>query len=319
MSGEKYLKSPLNYTGNKFRIINQMEPYFPKHVGVFVDLFCGGATVGINVSADKVIFVDKNERVISLLRYLSKANFDKLLKTLIEKTHYYNLSCSYETKYSVFFNAAKPSNRNNGLKSFNKKGFYKLREDYNAIENKDSDEANLLLYLLLVYGFNNDLRFNSAGEYNLPCGKTDLNKSNVEKIRKFIEKANSSSFVFLLGDFKDKKIQRLIMESDFLYADPPYLITDAVYNESSGWTNKDEEALISFLKVCKKNGVPFVLSNVLQKNNGVTVNKPLKEFIDSDSSLKVVNIDYHYRSASYNKKNRNANEEEIIVVSGGEQ
>ena len=65
MSGEKYLKSPLNYTGNKFRIINQMEPYFPKHVGVFVDLFCGGATVGINVSADKVIFVDTLSPIVT--------------------------------------------------------------------------------------------------------------------------------------------------------------------------------------------------------------------------------------------------------------
>lgn len=313
---ESYLKSPLNYTGNKYRIFSQLKPYFPKHVDVFVDLFCGGATVGINASADKVIFVDKNERVISLLQFISKSNFKKLLKALIDKIHFYKLSCSYESKYSVFFNAARPKNKNNGLKEFNKNGFYKLRKDYNSITDKNSDEANLLLYLLLIYGFNNDLRFNSSGSYNLPCGKTDLNKNNVEKIRRFIEKSNESKFVFLCGDFRDSKIRKMILKADFLYADPPYLITDAVYNESSGWNEKDEKELISFLKLCKDKSIPFVLSNVLHKNDGKIINKPLMDFISSDTSLKVVNIDYHYRSASYNKKNRDAKEKEIIVVSG---
>ena len=50
------MKTPLNYTGNKSRLISQFMNYFPKDVDVFVDLFCGGATVGLSVSAKKVIF-----------------------------------------------------------------------------------------------------------------------------------------------------------------------------------------------------------------------------------------------------------------------
>ena len=316
MDNTKYLKSPLNYTGNKYRVFGQIEPFFPEHTGTFVDLFCGGATVGINVNADKVIFIDKNNRVISLLKFLATENFDSLLKALLKKVHEYNLSCSYESKYSSFYNAARPRNKNNGLKAFNNKGFTKLKNDYNKLSDKDSKEANLLLYLLLVYGFNNDLRFNSFGEYNLPCGKTDLNKNNVEKIKRFNEKANKSNFVFVSGDFRDKKIQKAIMNADFLYADPPYLITDAVYNECSGWSIEDENELISFLKLCNKNSLPFVLSNVLSKDNNNIINKPLDDFIKSEKTLRVVDIDYHYRSSSYNKKNRDANEKEIIVVSG---
>lgn len=312
---KEYLKSPLNYTGNKCRILSQISKFFPNHVDTFVDLFCGGATVGINVDAANVIFIDKDERVISLLKFLAKSNFDKLLKKIIETIHLYGLSCSYESKYSEFFKAATPKNKNNGLKDFNKNGFYKLREDYNKIENKDSDEANLLLYILLVYGFNNDLRFNSNGHYNLPCGKTDLNKNNVSKIKAFIEKAQRSNFRFICGDFRDKKIRSLIYKADFLYADPPYLITDAVYNESSRWSVKDENDLVEFLNSCKKKAIPFVLSNVICKNNGSTLNEPLVKFVKENKSLEVVDIDYHYRSASYNKKNRDANEREIIVVS----
>ena len=53
-------KSPLNYTGNKLRILNQIIPLFPEEIHTMIDLFCGGATVGINVDCDVVYFVDCN-------------------------------------------------------------------------------------------------------------------------------------------------------------------------------------------------------------------------------------------------------------------
>ena len=36
--------------------------------------------------------------------------------------------------------------------------------------------------------------------------------------------------------------------SDFVYVDPPYLITCATYNEQGGWTEKDEKDLLVFLE-----------------------------------------------------------------------
>lgn len=310
-----FLKSPLNYTGNKHRILPQIIPYFPKKINVMVDMFCGGATVGINSNADKVIFIDSNPRVIGLLKFLAKSDFEKLLKKLAEKIEKYNLSASYLNGYAQYFNCAKPSNKNNGLKDYNKIGFYKLRDDYNIIDNKNSDEANLLLYLLLVYGFNNDLRFNFDGDYNLPCGKTDLNKNNINKIEEFIKKAHQKNFEFICGDFRSKKIQDIILNADFVYLDPPYLITDAVYNESDGWNSKKEIELLNFLNKLSELGKPFVLSNVLEKQNGQLINEPLQNFILQNKKIKVVDIDYHYRSASYNKIHRDAKEREIIVVS----
>ena len=47
-----FIKSPLNYTGNKYRILNQIIKYFPKNQYSLLDLFCGGATVGINANAN---------------------------------------------------------------------------------------------------------------------------------------------------------------------------------------------------------------------------------------------------------------------------
>lgn len=77
------------------------------------------------------------------------------------------------------------ANANNGLKDYNSKGFYKMRADYNALQDKNTDEANTLLYMLMVYAFNNDIRFNSEGHFNLPVGKTDLRDK--ERLSKEIE------------------------------------------------------------------------------------------------------------------------------------
>ena len=65
------MKTPLNYTGNKSRLIDQFKDYFPDNIGVFVDLFCGGATVGLSVNAKKVIFIDiepeiKNQYIMEM-------------------------------------------------------------------------------------------------------------------------------------------------------------------------------------------------------------------------------------------------------------
>ena len=35
------IKSPMNYIGNKYRILDQIKVYFPDNINNFVDLFCG--------------------------------------------------------------------------------------------------------------------------------------------------------------------------------------------------------------------------------------------------------------------------------------
>ena len=53
-------------------------------------------------------------------------------------------------------------------------------------------------------------------------------------------------------------------KGDFVYADPPYLIACATYNEQGGWGEREERALFDFLDELDKRGVPFALSNVLR-------------------------------------------------------
>lgn len=40
----KYIKSPLNYVGGKFKLLPQLMPLFPQNISKFIDIFGGGAT-----------------------------------------------------------------------------------------------------------------------------------------------------------------------------------------------------------------------------------------------------------------------------------
>ena len=304
-------KSPINYTGNKYRILPQFIKYFPKNVNKCIDLFTGGSTVAINLIANEVIAIDNNPKVINLLRFLKKQDYLKLINKIDSTIEKYNLSNSYKYGYSYYREYVEG---NNGLKKYNLDGYNNLKKDYNNLSNKNTDKANLYLYLLMVYGFNNDIRFNSKGEFNLPVGKTDLNKSNRDKLEKYINVCENKKINFICKDFK--KIQeKEFKDIDFVYADPPYLITDAVYNENDGWGKEDEMALLGLLDNLHNKGIKFALSNVLQKKKLNIKNEILYNWLENNKDKYFVNkIDYHYRSASYNKKNRDGLEEEVLIT-----
>lgn len=305
------LKSPLNYTGNKYRIIEQISKFFPKQINCMIDLFCGGATVGLNTDAKKVIFVDSNERIINLLVYLSKQSFEEFLVECEKIIDKYNLSYSYKYGYQVYRAKCSNSKDNNGLKDYNSEGFYQLRTDYNDLKDKNTDIANLMLYMLMVYAFNNDIRFNSDGMFNLPVGKTDLNKMNIEKISRYIIKVQSMETEFLCMSFTDEKIKKYIDMADFVYMDPPYLISNAVYN--STWNNDMEYKLLDFIDGLVHKKINFALSNVIEKVG--KMNEPLSYWCYKNTDkIDVNHIDYHYRSASYNKIERNAKEQEVLIA-----
>jgi DNA adenine methylase Dam len=289
-------------------------PHIPQQIDVMVDLFCGGATVGANTECKKVIFIDNNPKVIGLLDYFARCrDVDRLIKELIKLTDKFSLSCSGLNGYSMYKEKLIEKDTNNGLKEINKESFYYLRETYNTLVDKSTADAFNMLYLLMVYGFNNDIRFSSEGNYNLPVGKTDLNKNNIKKIKAFCEKMSTVKYEFLCDEFNSKEANERINQSDFTYIDPPYLITRAVYNESNKWDNESEYKLLALLDELIKSRKKFMLSNVTEKKG--SKNEPLCYWIyQNEGAIKVIDIDYHYRSSSYNKKQRDANEREIILL-----
>ena len=88
----KYIKSPLNYTGGKHKLLPQILPLFPEKISIFVDMFCGGANVGINVEVDKVIYNDSNSKLISLFKVFDKYSSEDIIKKIMKVIRKYGLS-----------------------------------------------------------------------------------------------------------------------------------------------------------------------------------------------------------------------------------
>ena len=310
------VKSPLNYTGNKYRIIPQIREFFPKKINVMVDMFCGGATVGLNIPCNKVYFVDNNERVINLLKYLAKEPINDLLSEIDSVIEAYGLSNSHKYGYKKYREQCGDNSDNNGLKDYNKESYYKLRKDYNMLSDKNSKEANKLLYVLMVYAFNNDIRFNSEGNFNLPIGKTDFNKMNYQKLIDYSKRVNEINAEFVCAGFDSNEVKKITKEADFIYMDPPYLIGDAVYNMT--WTNNEEYKLLDYIDSLRKLNKNFALSNVIEKVG--KYNEPLSYWCyKNEKSIEIHDINYHYRSASYNKINRDAKEREVLITNKKEE
>lgn len=48
------IHSALNYTGGKWKIMEYLLKLFPKNINNFVDLFCGGLNVSLNINANYI-------------------------------------------------------------------------------------------------------------------------------------------------------------------------------------------------------------------------------------------------------------------------
>ncbi|WP_176777598.1 Dam family site-specific DNA-(adenine-N6)-methyltransferase [Candidatus Avelusimicrobium faecicola] len=298
--------SPLNYTGNKSRLLTQLLPLFPASINRFVDVCCGGGSVGINSSAKQTLCIDSNVAVIELLRTLQHFSEHFILQKMDAIIEQFQLSDSFHKDYAFYH---KYIEGNNGLKAYNKDSYKRLREFYNNHDFQSWKEKSLYLFVLIAYCFNNDIRFNSKGQFNMPVGKTDFNSSMRKKLSSFKAGIHSKNIKFYMADFSIVQEFKLTPK-DFVYVDPPYLITDAVYNENGGWTPEQEKRLLAVLSKLDKQNIPFALSNVLRKKT--QENSLLLEWI-SKNKFNVKFLDYHYRAASYNKKDRNSMEQEVLI------
>jgi adenine-specific DNA-methyltransferase len=298
----EFVKSPLNYTGGKYKLLSELMNRFPSGDGTFIDLFGGGFNVGVNVSNKFVVYNDFSEpttRLIKLFYNFSTSEITNKLDNLIEK---YCLSDSFKYGYE-FYN----SNSSNGLGSYNKKSFIQLKNDYNLLSN--SIDKDYLLLLLTIYSFNNQIRFNSKGFYNLPVGKRDFNSSIRRNIKLFSEKMKTKKVVFLSNDFKDFKHDKYV--NPFFYCDPPYLLGDASYNENGGWNKYKEIELLSFLNNLSVNGVKFGLSNVLEhkgRTNQILLDWTIK------NKYNIFYLDKKYSNSNYQIKDKEQKTVEVFIT-----
>ena len=300
---EKIISSPFNYTGGKYKLLEQLQKLF-KEEEIFLDIFTGGGNVGINSKSSKIIFNDVNSKIISLIEYIKNTDIEELLKKIDDIIVDYGLSNTMLYGYEYY-----SCNSSEGLANCNKKAFLKLREDYNKKLNKGIEDYSLL-YVLIVFSFNNQVRFNSKGEFNLPVGKRDFNSKMRNKLILFSKKLKEKEIEFCSKDFREIDINK-ISKNTFIYCDPPYLITTAGYNENRMWTDKEEKDLLNFLKELDKKGLKFALSNVLESKN--KENKILKDWI-SENNFYCNYLKKDYSNSNYQRKAKDSVSVEVLVT-----
>jgi DNA adenine methylase Dam len=278
------IKSPLNYIGNKYRILSQIQRWFPDDVNTMVDLFCGGCDVTINTQAKRHIANDINLYLIAILEEFKRRGETDTLAYIDDTIIRWQLSKE------------------------NEQGYLEFRNYYNRTRNP------LDLYILMCYSFNYQFRFNSSHEYNNPFGRArssfnDVMRENLVKMIAELHNVEFSSIDFVDFDYD------VLKEGDFLYADPPYLITCGSYNDGKrgfrGWGEDDEKTLYVILDRMNSKGVKFALSNVASHKG--TTNEILSDWV-MDNGYTMHHVDFNYDNCNYQSKNKENKTDEVLII-----
>jgi len=223
----KMIETPFNYTGSKFKLLNQLLPNFDYTKSYFVDLFAGGGSVYTNILHlyERVVVNDIIADLVGIHELLLNSN------SIIEETK--NL-CPYD-----------------------KDGFLILRNDYN------NNPTSAKLWALMLSSTNNMMRFNQKFKYNQTYGNRMWNDNTSKKTKDFVAHIRNHKHKI---DFFSKSFEHInIPDNNFMvYVDPPYSNTSAGYN--AYWKSGDDIKLYDYLKNIDKIGASFMLSGVLTHN-----------------------------------------------------
>ena len=242
-------ESPLNYIGSKARVIPAIRENLPSDIDDFIDAFGGGFNVGINIRSESVVYNEYNHFV----------------KELIESFWQYDTF-----SYIVYM---KKMIRRFELEPGRKDAYLNVRDYYNSLP-EDKRDPRLLLVVIL-YSFQQQIRFNSNHGFNNPVGMRWFNDNLLEKLVSFSRRIKELNVCFSCADYTDT-FRYVDDVHTFVYLDPPYMLTNGSYNDGKrgfkGWDVSQEAALFEFLDKLNHEGSRFMLSYVLEHKGKVNQN-----------------------------------------------
>ena len=241
------IESPLNYIGSKAKLVSAIKSNLPDGIDTFIDIFGGGFNVGINMNFNVVHYNDLNcmvERLIRSFREHDTYSYLSYVKKLIAKY---------------------------GLEKAKAEPYYELRDYYNSLEKEKRDPR--ILYTLILYGYQQQIRFNGNHEFNNPVGVRWFNDKVLEKFISFSREIKEQNVVFHNKDYY--QIEE-VHNNAFVYLDPPYKMTTGSYNDGKrgfkGWNDKLEAELFEYLNGLNTNGIRFMLSYVIEHKGKINDN-----------------------------------------------
>lgn len=278
-SADVVVESPLNYTGSKSKMVDIIKRHLPAQpFNTLVDAFGGGFNVGINIPSNETIYNDINPFVESLIKSFSTDVYSYLMyvSKLISK---YKLSPN------------------------NKEGYLALRNKYNETPIDKRDPR--MLYTLILYGFQQQIRFNTSFGFNNPPGSRWFNECLLSKFITFARCSKAKNVEYCNMSF-DQLINRITPDT-LVYADPPYRSTLGVYNDGKrgfeGWTIRHEQNLCNFLDQISQRGSRFMLSYVLR----------VDDFYNEDMASWAANNHYNVIDIEF-PQGRYNNRREVLIT-----
>lgn len=261
---EVLYESPLNYIGSKAKMASYIKEKTPNKFDVFLDAFGGGFNVGINTNANLIIYNDINNFVCNLVESFK-----------ITDTYQYIL---YLKKIIKKFN----------LEPKNAESYNKVRDYYNSfpLEKRNSK----LLYAVILYGFNQQIRFNGDHSFNNPVGMRWFNDKVLEKMISFSRVIKEKNILFENKDYYDFNFELNL--NTFTYLDPPYMLTTGSYNDGKrgfhGWNFETEKKFFHFVDKLNQQEKLFMISYVLEHKE--KYNNNLEDWINVNN-YNIIEVD----------------------------
>lgn len=263
--------------GNKKKLINKgLIDLFPKEIDTFIEPFAGSAIVSMNVKANNYFISDIDSNLCVLYELFKTTSASAIIAHINSRIDEYGL--------------ARERTKRNEFKDKDKIEVYKSAYmNFRSYFNKHKNTLDF--YTLMFYSFSQQFRFNSKGDFNMPCGNDCFSVKNEEYIKNgcnFFSKSN----VCIKNNHYELIIQPYIYQeigNDFIYFDPPYVETDAVYNEKGNWDSETAANLYNNCDRLTKNNVKWALSSVLE-NKG-KVNSQLAYWLSLHNEYNVYSFD----------------------------
>ena len=275
------IETPFNYTGSKFKLLEQILPLFDYSKPNFIDVFAGGGSIYTNV-LDKYETIIANDIIKDLILIHNRILLDD---RIIEQTK--ELCPGKE----------------------NPEGYAKLRESYNE---QNSPEK---LWALMLSCTNNMMRFNLKYKFNQTYGDRGWNTNTDKKVETFKNhiRQYEDKLSFLSVPFEDVNI---FGDRTMVYLDPPYgrikntdgtigkkQISEAGYN--CYWKEEDDLNLYYYIKSIDNRRSSFMVSGVLE--HGGNTCWMLDKLIKDGYNYKILDFDY-------NKVSRKGKKETVEVI-----
>ncbi len=238
MQGEN-VRPFLKWVGGKGSVIAELRRFFPESFDNYFEPFVGGGAVFFSLKTKKSTINDINQSLMGA--YINiRDHVDELIEELLKiQTEYHSLDSDNQ-----------------------KIQYYKMREEYNSLEDKKSIRRTVLMIFLNKTCFNGMYRENKSGGFNVPFNKsrkpTICDEINLREISNTLKHTS-----ILSGSYKEavKKAK----SGDFIYFDPPYqpLSKTASFTSYSkdDFGEKDQVELKELIDELTERGCKVMMSN----------------------------------------------------------